>query len=90
MIITPPKYTQNRLNLSQYKIHYAEKTIPASKEECIGLEYWSVWQADKIEERLNDYFSKRVNKYVEQMKRAEMYSDKKPPSKIVNSRFQQI
>ena len=85
LINTPPKYTQNRLNLSQYKIHYTKKTVKATKEECIGLEYWSVWQAEEIEERLNKYFSNIENPYIQRMKRAEMYSDK-----VINSRFQQI
>ena len=90
MINTPPKYTQNRLNLSQYKIHYLKKTLAATKEECIGLEYWAVWQPEKIEERLNDHFSGRKNSYVERMKCAEMYSDKKPQTRKIKSQIQKI
>ena len=82
LIETPPKYTQNRLNLSKYKIHYTSKTVQATKEECIGLECWIIWSAEQMEKRLNDHYTGKKNPYVEHIKRAEMYSDKKPAKKI--------
>jgi len=90
LIETPPKYTQNRLNLNQYKIYYFDKTVAATKEECVGLEYWIVWSAEQMEERLNDHFAGRHNLYVEKMKRAEMYSDKMPITRKIKTTHQNI
>lgn len=74
LINTPPKYTQNRLNLSQYKLHYPDKTLNATKEECLGLECWIIWKQEDMERRLNNHFNNRADLYVGKMKKAEMYS----------------
>jgi hypothetical protein len=72
----PPVYTQDRLNLTNYTIYKNGEEIPATKEDCIGLEYLMVWEKQEIEERLNDHYAGRKNQFVERMKRAEMYSNK--------------
>ena len=74
----PPVYTQDRLSL-KYSIWKDGEEIPATKQDCIGLEYFMVWEREEMEERLNDHFAGRVNEFVEKMKRAEMYS--KPKNK---------
>lgn len=82
LVNTPPKYTQDALNPDKYSIVYPDKQVDATKEECKGLEFWSVWTHENIEKRLNDYYSGSINPFVERMKRGEMYSDKKPTKQI--------
>ncbi|MEM7179500.1 MAG: Imm26 family immunity protein [Spirochaetota bacterium] len=70
----PPLFTQNVLNLKEFKIHYHDGTIKkATKEEVIGLERFAAWEAWAIEERLNDHFAGRKNKYVEEMRNPDLY-----------------
>lgn len=73
LIECPPKYTQDVLNPNKYSIVYPDRQVEATKEQCIGLEFWSVWTHADIEKRLNDHFANTANPYVERMKRAEMY-----------------
>ncbi len=70
----PPVYTQDRLNPTNYTIYKNGEEIPATKQDCINLEYLMIWEKQEIEERLNDHFAGRKNEFVEKMKRAEMYS----------------
>jgi hypothetical protein len=72
----PPVYTQDRLNLDKYTIYKNGEEKPATREDCIGLEYLMFWEKEEIEERLNDHFAGRKNEFVEKMKQAEMYSNK--------------
>lgn len=37
----------------------------AKRKECIGLEYFFVWDAKSIEERLRDHYEGRPNRFVE-------------------------
>ena len=83
LVHTLPRYNQDMLNPQNYTLVYDDKQVSATKEECIGLEYWSVWQPEKIEERLNDYFAGRKNKYVERMLCAEMYPPVKSKQKSI-------
>jgi hypothetical protein len=69
----PPRYTQDILNPDKYEIYHNGKARPATKEECIGLEYFMVWTPEEIENRLNDHYQGRKNKYVEKMHKAELY-----------------
>lgn len=82
LVNTPPKYTQDALNPDKYSIVYPDKQIDASKEECKGMEYWSVWTHENIEKRLNDHYQNKPNSYVERMKRGDMYSNNKTTKQI--------
>jgi hypothetical protein len=42
--------------------------VPATFEECIGLEPGVVWYADHLEDRLRDHFAKRLCKWLESLK----------------------
>ena len=44
-----------------------EAEVPATKEDCRGLERASVWSACHVEDRLRDHFAARPNKWVESM-----------------------
>jgi len=69
-----PFYTQDRLNPTKYTIYHNGKEKPATRQQCIGLDYLMVWTYEEMEERLRDFFARRKNKFVEKMHRAEMYS----------------
>lgn len=42
--------------------------LPASLEECEGLECAAVWEPEHIVDRLNDHFEGRPNKWVESLR----------------------
>jgi hypothetical protein len=44
------------------------KETRASIDECKGLESAAVWSAEHVEDRLQDYFEGRPNKWVESMR----------------------
>jgi len=78
----PPFFTQNFINPDKYTIFKNGKGVPATKEECQGLEYLAVWKAEKMEERLNDHYTGKKNSYVARMKRAELHSSINETKKI--------
>lgn len=55
----PPRFIQDPIHPDQFSIkdYQTNKTLPAKKEDCIGMERASVWEAHAIEERLNDFYS---------------------------------
>ncbi len=53
--------------LEQYNSNTGE-IKPATKAECEGLERAAVWEADHVESRLRDFYSKKPNLWVEQLK----------------------
>lgn len=44
-----------------FRIYQNGESRDASREECVGLEYFFVWTPDKVEERLRDHFAGRPN-----------------------------
>ena len=64
----PPFYTQDILNTDKYTIYDTNGKRPATKEECIGLEYYGVWEGQKMEERLNDYFTGKKTNWQKRLK----------------------
>lgn len=44
------------------------RTIPASREDCEGLEREAVWSPEHVEDRLRDHFAGRPNKWVESLR----------------------
>ena len=44
-----------------------------TKEDCVGLERASLWQADQMEERLQDHFTGKKNDWQEQTQKPETY-----------------
>jgi hypothetical protein len=47
-----------------------DKEMPATKEECAGLERDAVWSAEHVEDRLRDHFAVVPNCWVESLKLA--------------------
>ena len=68
----PPVYTQDVLNPTKFEIFYQKTSRPASREECLGLEYFSVWDYGDMEERLDDWYAGRKNNFVEFMHKADI------------------
>lgn len=45
-----------------------DKEVPATKEECQGLERAAVWEPENVEDRLRDHFAGVPNIWVESLK----------------------
>jgi hypothetical protein len=67
--ILPMKFMQDfeTYELSLYNPNTG-KIYPATREECIGLERASVWEAHHVESRIIDYYNNTPNIWVEQLK----------------------
>jgi len=90
LLNTPPKYTQDILNPDKYTLIYNDRQVAASKDECKGLEFWSVWQTEKIEERLNNHFAKEENVFVNRMNSGEMYPNTPEIKASIKSTIQNL
>jgi len=64
----PPRFMQDALNKSRFRIYNKGKIRPATKEECLGLEREAAWEPTHVEDRLRDYQAGRTNKWVESLK----------------------
>jgi len=64
----PLFYIFNNHNKKFY-LYKNGQQIPATKEECLHFEPASVWSDIHVEERLEDYFAGRPNKWVELYKK---------------------
>ncbi|GAB1268388.1 hypothetical protein NBRC116493_16410 [Aurantivibrio infirmus] len=56
-------FKQDSISKKLY-LYRDSKVLPASREECIGLEKAAVWSASHVEDRLRDYFDGIPNKWV--------------------------
>ncbi|NML35505.1 immunity 26/phosphotriesterase HocA family protein [Paraburkholderia antibiotica] len=63
-----PKFFKQDMLSKKFFIYDDVKNIPATREDCIGLERASVWEANHVEDRLRDHFDDVPNKWVESMK----------------------
>lgn len=62
----PPKFIKVIGFDDKYEITYEDGSRkPATKEECEGLERVVAWDAEGVQERLNDYYAGRQNFWVE-------------------------
>ncbi|MBY0574408.1 MAG: immunity 26/phosphotriesterase HocA family protein [Undibacterium sp.] len=60
----PAKYLHKPIGSEQYFIYSAGNEEPATKIDCQNLEILSTWFSFHIEDRLDDFFSGRENKFV--------------------------
>ncbi len=74
LINIPPFYRQDILNPHKFELIFRGFHRAASKEECLGLESWTVWSPEGIEKRLNDFYAGRENFRVKYMKNADIAS----------------
>jgi hypothetical protein len=73
--VLPPKFIQDPIKKDQFSIYENGKIRPASRDECFGLSRASVWSPEHVEERLNDHFAGRINKWELQ--------DRLPPTSLI-------
>jgi len=68
--LLPNKFMQDIIDPSLFSIYNPNtgEMIPATKEECFGLERSAVWEPEHVEDRLIDHFENRPNKWVESLK----------------------
>jgi hypothetical protein len=64
----PPKFIQDPLDPGKFRIYEFGTMRNATRDECQGLECAAVWEPEQVEERINDYYAGRKNKWVESMK----------------------
>lgn len=68
-LVPPPKFIQDPLQQNSFSIYQNDGTISeASRSQCVGLERAAVWDPEQIEDRLQDHFAGRSNKWLDLMK----------------------
>lgn len=65
LLVQPNKFIYHRDEVPEFELYNPNtgEIRPSTKEECKGLEVAAVYEAQHVEERLNDYFAGRVNAY---------------------------
>lgn len=63
------KYLHKAVGSDQYYIYSGGSEVPASRDECIGLELFAVYFAMHAEERLEDYFAGGDSDYMRAAKK---------------------
>lgn len=64
----PLQFIQDALDPTRFKIYDNGIIRNATREECVGLERTAVWEAEHVEERLNDHYAGRTNRWVESLR----------------------
>ena len=65
-----PIFFKQDILTKEFSIYHSatSQETDASYEECIGLERAAVWEPEHIEDRLEDFFYGRNNKWVQSLK----------------------
>lgn len=63
----PVSFFMQSRSTGEISIYIDGEIIPASFEECVGLENCAVWDPEHVEDRLLDEFYGRPNKWSEQL-----------------------
>ena len=63
-----PKFIQDALHPERFEIYLSGNVLPATRDECVGLERAAVWDPQHIEDRLRDHYSGIQNKWVESLR----------------------
>ena len=66
----PMKFIQDSLNHAKFEFYNPNngEITPATRKQCVGLEYAAVWEASHIEDRIRDHYEGKRNVWVEKMK----------------------
>lgn len=67
-LLANPKFFKQDNITRKLSIYHDGEEIPATFEDCLGLECAAVWDPEHVEDRLRDYFRKIPNKWVESMR----------------------
>ena len=65
----------------QLSLYHHGQTVPATVEQCEGLECAAVWSAEHVESRLTDFFAGRPNKWVEALSIKHLTTPRVAPGK---------
>jgi len=60
----PPKFIQDSMYPSGFAIYEDAKIRHATREECLGLECFAVWDPEHLEERIEDHYAGRRCKWL--------------------------
>lgn len=73
--VQPMKFIRDVLNPDKFRLYDPNTGVmmPATKEECKGLEVAAVYEAEHIEQRISDYYAGRINLY--RQKDLDIFSD---------------
>lgn len=65
----PNTFIQDVADLNKFQIYNpnTDEIRKSSREECLSLERFAVWDANHIEDRLRDHFSGKENVWVKQL-----------------------
>lgn len=63
-----PRFMQDALQPEQFSIYDNGEIRPSTRLECVGLERAAVWEPSHVEDRLQDYYAGRPNKWVESLR----------------------
>jgi hypothetical protein len=64
----PPKFFKQDVISKKFYIYNDAQDIPATKEECVGLERAAVWEPEHVENRLRNYFAGIPDPMTERLK----------------------
>lgn len=65
---TPARFIQDPYDADSFSLYKDGQIIPATRQECVGLECMAVWEPEHVENRLRDYYAGRKNKELESLK----------------------
>jgi hypothetical protein len=70
LLVQPMKYIQDIQNPNSFELYNPNtgEITKATREQCEGLEYAAVWEANHVEDRIRDYYLDVPNIWVEQLK----------------------
>lgn len=56
--VVPNMFIQDSMHPDRFEIYITEtgEIVPATKEECIGLERCAVWDSNHVEDRIRDHY----------------------------------
>lgn len=65
---SPPFFKQDAINKTKFWLYLGDgKEVPATREQCSGLERYAVWDPEHVEDRLRDHYAGRPNKWVQSL-----------------------
>jgi hypothetical protein len=65
---TPAMFIQDAYDPDSFSLYKEGQIIPATRQECVGLERMAVWEPEHVENRLRDHYAGRKNKEFESLK----------------------
>lgn len=65
----PFQFIQDKHHPESIQIYHPEtgQAYPSNREQCKGLERCAVWEGSQVEERIQDYFDGRKNRWLSQL-----------------------